>query len=185
MIENRRQDGKTLGGGLAKREWSGRQPPSAPRSMREAFQRSTSSLTRHSSFSRGQPRFQPATGRKLDQHRGTASLGPRIGYRSQLPQAYLLFGATAQTWAPARNAGDEGGLSADARKRQHSSSRGSQGGSTSSQLPASKRLHIDEQDQRVGGPVRGLDVKEKDRVELEPEDEEEKDKVIFKKEPED
>jgi len=31
------QDGKTLGGGFAKPQWFGRQPPTAPRAMREGL----------------------------------------------------------------------------------------------------------------------------------------------------
>jgi hypothetical protein len=120
------------------------------------------------SIGRGHPGFHSRTAPKIERTQSTASLGLKFEHR------------------PARKTGNAGGRSTGSRKHQHSSSRCSLGGSTVSQLPATKRRHIDEQGQSVGGPLQGVNAKQENQVKLEAEDEEEeKEKMIFKKEPED
>jgi hypothetical protein len=133
-------DGKTLGGGLAKPQWFGRQPPTAPRAMREGLRPRGGISSSRSSIGRGHPGFHTWTALKIERTQSTASLGLKFEHR------------------PARKTGNAGGRSTGPRKRQHSSSRGSQGGSTVSQLPAKKRRHIDEPGQSVGGALQGVNA---------------------------
>jgi hypothetical protein len=128
-------DRKTIEGKLVKEEWFGRQPPTAPRAMREGLQPPGRNSSNRSSMGRDHPEFHTRIAPKLDQIQSTAT--PRLKFDHQ----------------PAINTGNSGSRSTGSRKRPHSSSRGSQGGLTGSQLPAAKRQHIDEQDQSVGAAL--------------------------------